>query len=158
MFKKVIKDFMDHNETSFSDEDDDPRFGEELVKNLTRTAKNGENCFEQELRFVNNPDEWYWSTKITSVHIWLPFLVAVVTWIVILVKQGFHNNHDLLSSYKSRCQWMFWNLPWLPVTKLFEVINQIKSNKLEHKKPEDYKERKAKLVAQTEMNANIGKI
>ena len=58
----------------------------------------------------------------------------------------------------SRSQWMFWNLPWLPVTKLFEVINEIKSKKLEHEKPEDYKEKKTQLVAQTEMNANIGKI
>ena len=59
---------------------------------------------------------------------------------------------------ESRYQWMFWNLPWLPVTKLFEVINEIKSKKLEHEKPEDYKEKKTQLVAQTEMNANIGKI
>ena len=84
----------------------------------------------------------------------------MLTWIVILVKQGFDDVYDEnLPWYDSEscCQWMFWNLPWLPVTKLFEVLNQIKSNKLEHEKPKDYKEKKAKLVAQTEMNANIGK-
>ena len=79
---------------------------------------------------------------------------------VIIKKQekiGVDEKEDCFS-----CVWFSWNLPWLPVTKFYEVVLRIGSLALEYDREDgDYEkmeaEGKAKLAAMVEQNENTGK-
>ena len=61
--------------------------GMDLIEEMKKTVKIGEECFKRERRFKSgDSDEWKWSSYLSSFHICLP----------LLGKPSKKNKHDIL--------------------------------------------------------------
>lgn len=159
-FLQVVEAFQANGDRIYSDNDETLGLG--LTEKIKSTADSYFNCFNTEDRFRDNHNEWLLSSVFSLVHICLPFITALIVWAVIIKKQekigtGKEFDKDGLPS----CVWFSWNLPWLPVTKFYEVGLRIGLLFMEYEREEsddeDYKETRAELAAMVEQNENTGK-
>ena len=83
------------------------------IDNLRNIEKTGENCFENEQRFGENPSEWILTGIICAVHYVLPFLISFLIWIIYEVGQT------------CKVEKIF-KLPLPPLTKFYRFLCDIK--------------------------------
>ena len=85
------------------------------MDNLRSIEKLGENCFENEQRFRENPMEWNLAGVISAVHFILPFLMSFLIWII----------HEIGRSCRAGAVEIF-RLPLPPLTKFYRFLCDVK--------------------------------
>ena len=93
--------------------------GMNLIEEMKKTVKIGEECFKRERRFKSeDSDEWKWSSYFSTLHIYLPIICAIIVCPIMVKKQ------------EDRCMGLlhFCCPPWVPLTKIYSAVVEIKSH------------------------------
>ena len=140
MFAKSNKNFTEHREIckrEFDMEFDKVFFEcktffdeNRCMDNLRKIERLGENCFENEQRFRENPEEWNLAGVISAVHFFLPFLMSFLIWIIIELGRNCGEVE-------------IFHLPLPPLTKFYRFLCDIKLYK-------NYADRNAKTETEFE--------
>ena len=100
--------------------------GMELIEEMKRTVKIGEECFKREWRFKSGySDEWKWSSYFSVLNILLPILLAIMVFPIMVKKQDFPD--DFLG-LKLPFSFSFLCLPFVPLTKIYSAVVEFRSH------------------------------
>ena len=93
--------------------------GMDLIEDMKKTVKIGEQCFKRERRFKSeDSDEWKWSSYFSTLHIYLPIICAIIVCPIMVKKQ------------EDRCMGLlhFCCPPWVPLTKIYSAVVEFRSH------------------------------
>ena len=131
--------------------------GMELIEEMKRTVKIGEDCFKREWRFKSgDSDEWKWSSYISVLNILLPILLAIMVFPIMVKKQDFPD--DFLG-LKLPFSFSFLCLPFVPLTKIYSAVVELRSHYFLFKYRGDElqgQQRATEVAKWTKIVANIG--
>ena len=130
--------------------------GMELIEEMKRTVKIGEECFKREWRFKSGySDEWKWSSYFSVLNILLPILLAIMVFPIMVKKQDFPD--DFLG-LKLPFSFSFLCLPFVPLTKIYSAVVEFRSHYFSFKfrGDKDFNKKATEVANWTKMIANIG--
>ena len=131
--------------------------GMELIEEMKRTVKIGEDCFKREWRFKSgDSDEWKWSSYFSVLNILLPILLAIMVFPIMVKKQDFPDN--FLGLKQLPFSFSFLCLPFVPLTKIYSAVVDFRSHYFSFKfrGDNDFNKKATEVANWTKMIANIG--
>ena len=125
--------------------------GMELIEEMKRTVKIGEDCFKREWRFKSgDSDEWKWSSYFSVLHICLPIILAIIVCPIMVNKQDSDSDEKLP---------FFLCLPLVPLTKIYSAVVEFRSHywSLKYRGDDVWVQCATEVAEWTKIIGNIGR-